>query len=331
MRIQGPNLSPTANRCEHAEPLQRTLFTARDYISGDRFMVRLCRQCSLVRTSPRPCREDLDRYYPPEYYGATHRFVPLVDSWLNPLQAKRSKQIHEANGRRAGAVLDIGCGRGLLLHHLRRLGWSVTGTELSDGAARFAREVLHLDVRVGDLERIHFEEGPYDAVVLWHVLEHFEDPAGVLHKVNRLVRPGGFVFLAVPNFGSIEAQLWRVNWFHLDVPRHMSHFTPKTLIHLLEAEQFRVERISYFSPEYDYFSFVQSALNRVGVHQNSLYDLLRARSAKLLRLRRMPGHRWEVLVNLALAPLLGLLAVVWVPVAARVGRGATMILYARKA
>jgi 2-polyprenyl-3-methyl-5-hydroxy-6-metoxy-1,4-benzoquinol methylase len=328
--MQPSHDSPLPSRCEHFEPFQHTLFTARDYISGDCFTVRFCRQCSLVRTSPPPDGEEKDQYYPPEYYGDARRYVFPVDYLLNRLQAKRSVQIHEANGKRADTVLDIGCGRGLLLNQLRRLGWTVTGTELSDGAARFARDVLHLDVKVGDLRSLHFEEGTFDAVVLWHVLEHVHDPASLLHEVNKVVRPGGFVLVAVPNFGSVEAELCKANWFHLDVPRHLSHFTLETLVHMLNAEQFKSERIRYFSPEYDYFSFIQSALNGLGVHQNSLYKLLRAGPAKLLQRRDAQDHKRDVIANLALAPLLGLLALVWVPVTALLGRGATMIVYARK-
>jgi 2-polyprenyl-3-methyl-5-hydroxy-6-metoxy-1,4-benzoquinol methylase len=322
--------SAAVARCPHPEPAQLALFTARDYISGDRFNVRLCRQCSLVRTSPAPDDAEKQRYYPPAYYGDGRRYVFPVDHLLNRLQARRSVRIHAANGNRPGRVLDVGCGRGLLLNQLRKLGWTVTGTELSDGAARFARDVLQLDVKVGDLRHLHFERGTFDAVVLWHVLEHVDDPAVLLRDVYRLVRPGGFVLLAVPNFGSIEAKLTRAGWFHLDVPRHVSHFTPETLVRMLEAEGFTSERITYFSPEYDYFSFVQSMLNRLGVHQNSLYELLRAGPAKLLQRKGTRGHASDAITNLALAPLLSLLALVCVPVTAWLGRGATMIVYARK-
>jgi hypothetical protein len=68
----------------------------------------------------------------------------------------------------------------------------------------------------------------------------------------------------------------------------------------------------------------------LGVHQNSLYELLRAGPAKLLQRRDAQDHKRDVIANLALAPLLGLLALVWVPVTALLGRGATMIVYARK-
>jgi SAM-dependent methyltransferase len=315
--------------CDHPEPFQQVLFPARDYISGDTFSLVRCGRCMLVRTTPLPLADEKIRFYPPEYYGDARRYVFPVDYLLNRLQARRSRLIHAANGNRPGTVLDIGCGRGLLLSQLRKLGWSVTGTELSDGAARYAREVLHLDVSVGDLESHRFPDMSFDSVVLWHVLEHVENPASLLHEVTRLVRPGGCVLLAVPNFGSVEAQLCKAAWFHLDVPRHLFHFTPETLLRMLTIEGLASERIRYFSPEYDYFSVIQSVLNRSGIRQNSLYELLRAGPAKLLQRRGTVAKR-TVLANLSFAPLLGLLSIITVPLAASLHRGATVIVLVRK-
>ncbi len=316
--------------CDHPEALQQRLFGARDYISGDSFAVCLCRQCALARTRPQPPAGESDRYYPPEYYADARRYVFPIDDVLNRLQAVRSRRIHQANGGRAGKVLDVGCGRGLLLNQLRQHGWEVKGTELSDRAARFARTALQLDVRVGDLKELKFETADFDAVVLWHVLEHVPDPAALLHEVSRLLRPGGLLLVAAPNFGSAEARYCKDGWFHLDVPRHLSHFTLESLTRMLGAESLVPEQIGYFSPEYDFFSFVQSALNRLGLKHNSLYELLRAGPAKLLRRGERSRTGSPVLANLVLAPLLGVASLVVVPLAVLLRQGATMSVYARK-
>ena len=74
----------------------------------------------------------------------------------------------------------------------------------------------------------------YDAVVLWHVAEHLHAPQGTVRGIARLLRPGGVLLIAVPNFGSPEARIGRAGWFHLDVPRHLVHFTASTLTAILE-------------------------------------------------------------------------------------------------
>jgi 2-polyprenyl-3-methyl-5-hydroxy-6-metoxy-1,4-benzoquinol methylase len=318
------------SECSHPEPDQRVLFAARDYISGDPFTVKVCRLCSLVRTHPHPMGEDMQRYYPLRYYGSTKRYLFPIDYMLNRRQATWAARIHERHANRPGTALDCGCGQGLLLHGLRERGWNVVGTELTDEAARFARSVLSLNVLVGDLSDLQLKDGAYDVIILRHVLEHVDDPAGVLREARRRLRNGGLVLVAVPNFGSVEAGVWKRHWFHLDVPRHVTHFTPTTLRRLLEEAQFRCEDSSYFSPEFDYFSFIQSALNALGFGQNSLYELLRVPPAKFVRRRRARRYVRDVIASATLGPILAMLALVWVPIAAAMNRGATVVVYARK-
>ena len=99
------------------------------------------------------------------------------------------------------------------------------GIERSATAAQQAREVLYLDVGVQDLDELIADGVSFDAVVLWHVAEHLHDPATTLRNVASLLRPGGVLMIAVPNFGSPEAKIGKAGWFHLDVPRHVFHFT----------------------------------------------------------------------------------------------------------
>lgn len=339
--MPGPNLrdaigsSPVneatpAESCLHPESVQETLFAARDYISGDEFRLQRCGVCSLLRTIPAPTRDEMMRYYPPAYYGEARRYLFPIDWVLQRLQAGRSRHIRCADADRVGRVLEVGCGQGVLLAHLRSRGWQVIGTELSDEAARFARETLQLDVRVGELTALQLDGGSFESVVLWHVLEHVDDPASLVREVSRLVRPGGTILVSVPNVGSIEARLWKAGWFHLDVPRHLSHFTRHALTRMLEMNGFTIEHVGYFSPEYDFFSFIQSTLNGLGLPQNLLYELLRAGPAKVLRLDSARARRGPAVLSLALAPFLALLSLVVVPLLAALQQGATITLVARK-
>jgi hypothetical protein len=108
----------------------------------------------------------------------------------------------------------------------------------------------------------------------------------------------------VPNFASPEARLAGAGWFHLDVPRHVVHLSPRWLARALDAHGFDVRRRSFLAPEYDAFSLVQSAENRLGLRHNLLYDVLRGRAAKLLG--RVP--RAQAAAALGLAVPLALLA-----------------------
>ncbi len=326
-----PAVAAPAGPCLHPAADQAPLFTARDYISGDLFAVQLCRHCGLARTTPPVPPDELAHYYPQGYYGRGKRYSSVLERLLDWLYSFRGRLIEIANGLEPGRVLDVGCGRGLLLQQLRKRGWEVTGTELSEDSASYARDVLRIDVRTADVIDLELPSDYFDTVILWHVLEHIPDPAALLAEVTRLLRPGGTLLVAVPNFGSWEARWGRDRWFHLDVPRHLNHFTPPVLRAMLNQAGLHPRMTSYFASEYDFFSFVQTVQNKLGLRHNLLYNLLRTRGAKVLAgSRRPPAPATHVLAALLSAPVLGAISVVSAPLAAILKQGATITIYAKK-
>lgn len=314
--------------CRHPSESQRRLFDARDYITGDRFAIERCEACGIAFARPQPAAGELAKYYPAEYYGGGRgRFPAVIENLQRSLYRRRVVKVERMVGRK-GRVLDIGCGPGFLLREFRDRGWEVHGTEFSEQSAAHARDVLQLPISIGDARALNFEDSSFDAVVMWHVLEHMADPQSTMAQVSRLLRPGGVLLGAVPNFGSGEARFARDKWFHLDVPRHLNHFTVPALRRLLSAHGFTVERASFFSLEYDYFSFAQSVLNRAGFRHNLLYDVLRGSRAKVLRTN--PGPAWQKLASLLLAAPLGIVSVPMTALAGLLRTGATVTVYARK-
>lgn len=314
--------------CAHPAGECETLFPAADYISGEKFSVARCRACGQAVTVPVPA--DIGKYYPAGYYGdAAGRRFPAPIEWLQErLYARRARQVLRLLGRPNARVLDIGCGRGLLLHAFRQQGCEVLGTEFSDGACRHAREVLNIPVQVGLLHDLNFPDASFDAVVMWHVLEHVSDPRPTLAEIERILRPGGVFFCGVPDFGSPEARLTKAGWFHLDVPRHLSHHSQASLEKILAGAGLRPARAGHFAPEYDSFSFVQSLLNWLGVRQNFLYNWLRGRRAKV-----MGGGgncAGSFVATLLLAPLLGLASLPATLLLAAAGKGSALTICAVK-
>jgi hypothetical protein len=156
------------------------------------------------------------------------------------------------------------------------------------------------------------------------VLEHWADPGEVLAAAARLLRGGGVLFVGVPNRGSPEARATRAGWFHLDVPRHLVHFTPASLARVLGDAGFEPRRWSFSAPEFDAFSFVQSALNRAGLRQNLLYDLLRGRGARL----GVAAGAAQLLATAALAAPLGAVALPATAALSAAGKGSSMSVLA---
>lgn len=313
--------------CVHPTERHEKLFLARDFVTGDQFEIRRCGSCGLAITWPPPPPEDMGRYYPATYYGETgeKRFVGPVEGLQRALYGSRVRQLEQAIGGRPGRVLDVGCGRGFLLDAFRRRGWNVEGTEMSAASSAHAREVLGIPVQVGPLEALGIPGESFDAVTIWHVLEHVPTPASLLDEIHRILRPGGVLLVSVPNFGSPEARASGPAWFHLDVPRHLVHFTPDTLVGALRGSGFEPLGTSWFTPEFDAFSFVQSTLNRLGLRQNALYDLLRGRAAKMSN-----GGGASASASVLLAAPLGILSLPATLAASLAGAGSTVTIVARR-
>jgi len=130
--------------------------------------------------------------------------------------------------------LDIGCGSGGRLLEFRRLGWNVSGLEISSQAAEAGRS-LGLDIVVCDLAEAPWPDRSFDAITLYHVLEHVHQPSEYVERIARLLKPGGVVLIAVPNFQSWERRLFGKRWTWLDVPIHLHHFEPARLQRLVES------------------------------------------------------------------------------------------------
>jgi 2-polyprenyl-3-methyl-5-hydroxy-6-metoxy-1,4-benzoquinol methylase len=316
--------------CAHPGQQLKVMFPAQDFVTHHGFQIAHCAACGFDITSPQPAMNEIAAYYPAGYYGnpGDRRFPPMVEALQKALYTQRVRMVESVAGARRGRVLDVGCGRGLLLEAFRRRGWDVQGTELTEKAARYAQQVAGVPVEIGQLEEIGFPESHFDAITMWHVLEHVHDPRVVLAEVSRILKPGGVLLVGVPNFSGFEARLFKDKWFHLDVPRHVTHLTKTTLKQALHGNGLQDRRWSGFAPEYDAFSFVQSALNRCGLRHNLLYNVLRGKQAKVIDGEHAP--QWQVAVSLLLGAVLGVVSVPATFAAGLVGQAGTMTVLAMK-
>jgi len=293
-----------------------------DFLTGDPFEIAVCARCGLGRTEPSPA--DLSSYYPSGYYGSGGiRFKPFVEAAIRVFRGARVAAVSRAHPA-PGAVLDVGCGRGLMLAELARRDWQAVGVEISEAASRHAREELGLDVRIGELADCHFPAASFDVVTLFHVLEHLRDPEAALTEARRVTAPEGRLLVEVPNFGSLQARLAGGRWFHLDAPRHVFHFTRGSLLRALEAAGFQPLQVATHSFEFGYYGMLQSLLNLATRRQNALYEILKNRSA------RSPGsYGRDGAATLALLLPAGIVSVPLEAGAAALGRGAVLRVLAR--
>ena len=241
---------------------------------GYSFSYLKCQRCGLVFLSPHPDEKEILQFYERDYYGeGLHKF----HSWLEAPRLffawnrmRRVRKLFPAPGK----ALDIGCGQGTFLQLLKREGWECHGTEVTaESASRASR--LGIPVSVGEIGEKQFPPSSFDLITLWHVLEHLPEPPRTLKVLTRLLKKGGILAISTPNIDSLQAKVGRGQWFHLDPPRHLYLFSPRTLEQMMESLKFQLLELRHFSLEQNPYGWLQSLLNLMGLPENSLYRILK--------------------------------------------------------
>jgi SAM-dependent methyltransferase len=217
-------------------------------------------------------------------------------------------------------LLDAGAGRGRFVAAARVAGYEARGIEPSARGVDGAAASYGVALERATIESAAVVPRSLDAVTLWHVLEHLDDPGAALDAVAGWLRPGGALLVGVPNRASLQARLAGDRWFHLDLPRHRVHFTPKGLRTLLEAHGFEAVSTTHVLLEHNPFGMWQSLTSRATTTPSWLYHALK---------RNAPLDARDALVTAAALALLPL-AVVLEAVAGLARQGGTIAVVARR-
>lgn len=280
----------------------------RDPQSLEAFDIERCVTCGLGHTSPIP--EDLGAYYGAAYYGKRHSFTDRY------CLARRVRILSSATGR-GGTLLDVGCGDGDFLEAARRAGFQGAGTDI--GAALENARSRGLDVHPS-LDDVR-DRGPFDAVTMWHTLEHFSDPKATLERVRTLIAEDGTLIVAVPDAAGLQASLFGGSWFHLDVPRHLYHFSRHALEALLDRARFAVQAWRHQELELDMFGWMQSTLNALLPAPNVLFQSLTGKPSH--------GGAGQLALSYALGAALAPAALAATAIGTATRRGGTLVAIAR--
>jgi len=152
--------------------------------------------------------------------------------------AYRFPPVNKQNGK----LLDIGCGTGEYLSMLKEMGWRVSGIEIGKAASNYAK-ARGLDVINADFQEIREQKERFDAITMWHSLEHFSQPAQVIRKARKLLKDDGVLLIGIPNHDSLDRILFKDCWNGFEIPLHLYHFSPKSIRLMMKLNGFECERI----------------------------------------------------------------------------------------
>ena len=257
------------------------------------FHLASCDRCGLVYQNPRVRADQLGLIYP-DHYGPHAREPELsrilrdrgrstrwvLSRWLG-YPAVRTDDVRAVDRARArwrarryqdefppwrgeGRLLDVGCASGRFLRQMSEIGWTVAGVEFDPEAARKARTVT-AEIFEGDPMDAPFAPGRFDVVTAFHVIEHLPDPLGTLRRMLEWLAPGGLVIVEVPNVAGVGGRLFGRYWSGLDFPRHLTHFSPRTMTAMVERAGGRVVAARHSSkPRYLIWSLHHLFADRSG-------------------------------------------------------------------
>jgi 2-polyprenyl-3-methyl-5-hydroxy-6-metoxy-1,4-benzoquinol methylase len=228
-----------------ASKIEKVL-NVKDYtVSQDSFEVWHCHQCSFRFTQNIPSASNIGPYYQSANYvshsdtqeGLIHKIYHLVRNYT--LKVKLGL-IKEAIGKSTGNLLDVGAGTGAFAKTMKDAGFTVTGLEPDETARKNALEINGLTLLSPD-NLYQFSAESFDAITMWHVLEHVHDLNGYLDKYHSILRPDGKLIIAVPNYTSYDAAVYQQYWAAYDVPRHLYHFSPESMVVLANKKGFQIK------------------------------------------------------------------------------------------
>jgi 2-polyprenyl-3-methyl-5-hydroxy-6-metoxy-1,4-benzoquinol methylase/predicted RNA-binding Zn-ribbon protein involved in translation (DUF1610 family) len=212
---------------------------SKDYSNkGEDFTIVFCEDCTFKFTQNPPSEEAIGAYYQLEQYiSHTETKKGRISRIYHKVRSITLKQkahlVIKYTSKIVGHHLDIGSGTGAFVHVMEKSGWNSIGVEPNAAARKRANELYLASIYpMNELE--NFSAASYTAITMWHVLEHVHDLHEMMQCIHKLLDVDGKLFIAAPNHQSFDAQFYGQFWAAYDLPRHLYHFTPKTIRQLLK-------------------------------------------------------------------------------------------------
>lgn len=268
--------------------LENNILKVREMYFGTRelFDYLQCSQCGCLQLLNPP--KDYSKYYSKDYFTFQQRSEGRIKSILNRYRDKAAMGENSFMGnilfKKFGeptyitrlkiakvnfdsSILDVGCGKGILLHRMKE-----SGFKNLLGIDPFIDETIEYKNGLKIL-KINFEEleGKFDFIMFNHSFEHMEDPFKVISHASKLINPERILLLRIPVADSFAFNHYRENWCSLDAPRHLFLHTRKSISILAENAGFEIHKINYDSRSWQIWGSEQYSKNIPLLDERSYY------------------------------------------------------------
>jgi len=216
-------------------------------VSSQIFEIWQCRNCTLKFTQDIPTEDEIGTFYQSEtYISHSDTKKGLINYLYHNIRkstlVSKKKLIQKITGSDHGNILDIGAGTGAFLNTMQKAGWQVTGLEPDRNAKQKAMELYQITLQPSEI----FYDLPlesYNAITMWHVLEHVHQLNEYMTQLKKLLKPQGMIFIAVPNYTCYDENVYKEYWAAYDVPRHLYHFSPAAMSRLIQQHGLNLRSI----------------------------------------------------------------------------------------
>lgn len=225
----------------------RHVLTAKDHtVTDEQFQIWHCDTCTLRFTQDVPDEMSIGPYYKSQdYISHSDDAKGIINSLYKKVRVftlgQKRKLIQKFSNNKTGDILDVGSGTGAFVNEMKRHGWVVSGLEPDPDARKVAKEKY--GINLGNIEQLYtLPPATFDVITMWHVLEHVHRLQDCVAQLKKLLKPGGTIFIAVPNYTSKDAVMYREYWAAYDVPRHLYHFSPYAMEKLMNRHGLKIQK-----------------------------------------------------------------------------------------
>lgn len=272
------------------EKITEPFITCKDYlVSMFEFQIVSCTSCGLKFTNPRPDESEIGKYYQSEeYISHSNTKSGLINSVYHfaryfTVRSKYRIVKKYINNSDNIFLMDYGCGTGVFLNYCDKKGWDVSGIEPYENARKYAISEYNLKVSSPDTLS-QFSKYSFNAITLWHVLEHIHNLNETIIHLKSTLKKDGKLIIAVPNYESHDAKIYKSHWAAYDLPRHLYHFSFHTITKLMKRHGFELSGTHPMLLDAFYVAFLSEkyiALDkrektRLGEHINAFINGLKS-------------------------------------------------------